>query len=295
MHWMFPMEPLIEKLVVLPKVEVQLATVYWETAVEHQAASSTYCVCQRLSDNHAPLRIGNISAREAFPRVRSVGFLPPGCSVRLYPMERPFRLLNCSFDKEYFEEFAQIGQKQWEEHTHDLVSIRDRRLELMMQEIYAELVQPDFAYEMVIEAASTMILVELARYGRRLGQGKPRRNSGQGLAPWQLRRIYDRIEESEAIGYPSLDELSKLCGISQSHLMRTFKVSTGWPIHKYIAEDRLMAAKRLLASGQLNAKEIAGRLGFRSPAYFATAFRRMTGTTPSEYRLEALANRQGRS
>jgi AraC family transcriptional regulator len=280
------MEHLIEREVVLPRVAVQLATVRWATAEEHQPMASRYCVCQRLSENHAPLRIENVNAREAFPRVGSVGFLPPGSSVRMHPVEGPFRVLNCAFEKSYFEEVADIGQEQWEEHTHALVVIRDRRLEMLMQEIYAELIQPDFGRDLLIEAASTMILVEIARYGRRLARSD---HKGQGLAPWQLRRIHDRLDASIELGFPSLDELAQLCGISQSHLMRSFKTSTGWPLHKYVAEERLKAAKRILVSEHLNSKKIAEKLGFRNPAYFATAFRRMTGKTPSEFRREARA------
>lgn len=283
------MDHVVERAILLPRVEVHLATMHWTTAQEHSPMTGRYCVCQRLSDNHAPLRIENVNAREAFTRVRSVGFLPPDCAVRMYPVQGPFRVLNCAFDKDYFEEVADIGREQWEAHTHALVSIRDRRLEMMMQEIYAELIQPDFGQELLVEALSTMILVEMARYGRRLGQGGSRANGSQGLAPWQLRRINDRLAAALEIGYPSLDELSQLCGISQSHLMRTFKTSTGWPIHKYVAEERLKAAKRMLLAEQLNSKKIASTLGFRSPAYFATAFRRMTGKTPSEFRREARA------
>lgn len=285
------MEQVIEKKVVLSRVSVQLATVKWATSEEFSPQfSGYYNICQRLSDDHSPLRIGNLPTREAFPRVRSVGFLPPDCSVQLYPMDRPFRALNCIFDKDFFEETTQIHQKHWDEHTSALVSIKDRRLEMMMQEIYGEMVQPGFAHDLLIEAASTMILVEMARYGRRLGNVSGQSGAGQGLAPWQLRRIHERIEASLEIGYPSLDELARICGISQSHLMRTFKVSTGWQIHKYIAEERMRAAKLMLAKDQLHSKEISARLGFSSPAYFATAFLRMTGMTPTDYRRQARAN-----
>jgi len=138
-----------------------------------------------------------------------------------------------------------------------------------------------------------MILIEMARYGRRLGSPGRTGAAGQGLAPWQLRRINERLALALEQGYPGLDELAALCGISQSHLMRSFKIATGWPIHKFITEERLRAAKQMLAQGEINAKEIASRLGFRSPAYFATAFRRMTGKTPTEYRREAQARAIG--
>jgi len=144
------MEPVIEAELTLPHVSVQLATVNLTEARDVLPGTSGYNICQRLSDDHAPLRIGNINAREAFPRVGSVGFLPPGCAVRLYPMDGPFRVLNCDFEPAHFEAATGFGQDIWDEHTGALVSIRDRRLELLMQEIHAELVQPDYGQEEVV-------------------------------------------------------------------------------------------------------------------------------------------------
>lgn len=284
-----PMQPHIEKSLVLPRVSIQLATVQWAGVEQVGARHYGYNICQRLSDNHAPLRIGNVKAREAFPRLHSVGFLPPGCAVKLYPVDGPFRVLNCLFQPEWFESVTGIGQKDWDEHTGALVWIRNRRLEVLMQEIHAEMVQPGHGHEMLIEAAATMILVEMARYGRRLAETSGQEAPGQGLAPWQMRRISERLGEALVAGYPTMAELAKLCGISQSHLMRTFKATTGWPIHKYIAEERIRAAKAMLADDAITTKEVAARLGFRSPAYFATAFRRATGLTPSDFRRQALS------
>lgn len=284
------MEQQLEKVLHLPRVEVELASMRWTSVQDIVPRAKGYNVCQRLSPDHAPIRIGNINASEAFPRVKSVGFLPPGCPVRLYPVEGQFKVLNLAYEKEHFERVTQIGQEQWERHTGRLVSIRDRRIEIMMQEIHGELVSPGFAHDLLIEAASTMILVELARYGQSLGKGSVRGGgAGQGLAPWQLRRINERIEAGLEEGYPGMAELAALCGISQSHLMRSFKLATGWSIHQYVAEERVRAAKRLLRCEDLNAQQVSVRLGFRSPAYFATAFRRMTGKTPTEFRREALA------
>jgi AraC-like DNA-binding protein len=281
------MKQIVEKTLSLPNVSVHLATIEWSGVEEVEPQNFGYNICQRLSEDHAPLRIENINVAEAFPRVRSVAFLPPGCTVKMHTVNGPFRVLNCNFEKTYFESITKIDQNFWEDHRQALVAIKDRRLEVMMQELYAELEQPGFAGDLLIEAVSTMTLVEMARYGRRLEQLKGPGASGHGLAPWQLRRINERLEASLELGYPGIDELARICSISQSHLMRSFKTSTGWPIHKYVAEERLRAAKKMLAGEHLNSKEIASRLGFRSPAYFATAFRRMTGKTPTEYRREA--------
>lgn len=277
------MEQLIEKEVALPGVSMQLASVRW--GIVQEFSHACYYVCQRLSDDHPPLRIGNLPISEAFPRARSVGFLPPNCSVQIHPIVQPFRVVNCSFDAAHFEEITQIGSKEWLEHAGELVLLKSSRLETLMQEIHAELMQPGFAYELHLEAVATMILVELARYAR-----SNERGNGPALSSWQMRCIQERIKASLEVGYPSLEELARLCHISQSHLMRSFKAATGWPIHKYIAVERLNAAKGMLAKDELKTKEISVRLGFRSPAYFSTAFRRMTGKTPSEYRKDALAS-----
>lgn len=109
------------------------------------------------------------------------------------------------------------------------------------------------------------------------------------MAPWQLRRIEERIQASLELGYPDSSELANLCGVSQGHLARAFKASTGWQIHRYIAEQRLDAAKTMLAEERVSCEEVSLRLGFTSAGYFSTAFRRMTGKTPREFRKQALA------
>ncbi|HMO67539.1 MAG TPA: helix-turn-helix transcriptional regulator [Novosphingobium sp.] len=281
------MDYVIEQELRLPGVCVSLATVRWGPGLEELAPHDDYRLCQRLSGDHAPLRIGNLPTREAFPRVRSVGFLPPGQPVSIFPGVSAFRALNCSFSRDHFEATAELGEDLWADHAASLVTIRNRRLEVLMQEIHAELVQPSFGRDLLVDAAGTMILVELARYGRELERASPRSAAVRGLAPWQLRRIQERLAASPQTHYPDLAELAALCGISKSHLMRSFKASTGWQIHKFIAEERLKSAKAMLQADHHSFKEIARLLGFGSAAYFATAFRRMTGMTPSDYRKKA--------
>ncbi len=283
------METHVEFEASFANVKVALASGHWGATEERPARVRGYSVCQRLSADHPALRIGNMPAREAFPRVHSVGFLPPGQSVRLYPQEPPFRALNCVFDEDYFVSATQIDRDGWQENMRSLMTIRSRRIEALMQAIYFELLNPGFGNALMIEAASTMILVELGRIGQRLSQPHNETGVNQCLAPWQVRRINERIDASLELGYPSPMELAKLCGISQSHLMRTFKASTGWQICKYIAHHRLQEAKRLLAEDHASIKAIAVRLGFCNSAYFATAFRRMTGIAPKDFRKQARA------
>jgi AraC-like DNA-binding protein len=280
------MEEYIETLIVLPSITVQLATVSWQGAI-NMPAYGGYILSQRLSEHHAAIPIGNVQAPEVLSRVRSVGLLPPGCPVRLFPVEHPLSVLLCTFEEEYFERVTGTSRHEWEEHLGSLVTMRNQRLETLMQEILAELQQPGYGQALLVESVATMLVVELARYKRSLdGHASGQR---QALAPWQLRAIEERIRTSVKHGYPNLAELAELCGISQGHLTRSFKATTGWQIHAYISSERFNTAKRLLSTAELSCEEVAARLGFKSAAYFSTAFRRATGATPSEFRRNALS------
>lgn len=287
-----PIQHELEREVTLSNVTVKLATIAWE-GIGQKPPFPSYSLFQRLSDNHSSLRIGNLSTPEVLPRVRSVGFLPPFYSVHLFPIEKPLRVLYCFYDVDFVEETTGFSREQWEQHAGSLAALRNQRLELLMQEIYAELEQPGFAQTLLIEAVTTMMLVELARCVRQLDRTRSKQGDSLPLTHWQLRRIQERIQASLELGYPNLSELANLCGVSQGHLARAFKAATGWQIHKYICEERVNTAKTMLAREQLSCEEVSVRLGFKSPGYFSTAFRRVTGKTPREYRRQAIARNVG--
>ncbi len=279
------MDHTAQKEVVLPHALVQLATVSWQ-GVEETPAYDGYCLSQRLSENHSPLRIGRLNAREVLPRVRSLGLLPPGHPIQLFPIGKPLQVLYCIFDAKNFEKVTGTTREQWAEQVDQLVAIKSKRLEILMQEIHAELLQPDYGSETLVEAVTNMILVELARLARTLNKQSLKRSLSVVLAPWQFRRIQERIQVAPEQGYPSLAELADICGISEGHLARTFKAATGWQIHQYIADERMRVAKSMLAGNELTCEEVSVRLGFKSAAYFSTAFRRVSGKSPSQYRSE---------
>jgi two-component system response regulator YesN len=61
------------------------------------------------------------------------------------------------------------------------------------------------------------------------------------------------------------------------------------PMH-YRNIVRIDKAKLLLADQQLTVDDVAERVGFDDPKYFARVFRDLTGTTPSAYRRSRLAD-----
>lgn len=280
-----------ETQVVLPSVTVELATITWSEA-SASPLRETHALFQRLSRDHPPLRLGELSAYDLLPRMRSVGFVPAGTSVPLAPVGKPLKVLTCFFDAAYAESRTGMATEFWARHRVALASLRNKRLELLMQELHAELEQPGPAHEFLIGALSDVMLVEVGRFALRQERRKTKQGIVLALAPWQLLKVEERINISPELGrYPSLSELAELCGISVGHLTRAFKVSTGWQIHKYISAQRIRTAHDLLCEGDLTCEQVAARLGFSSPGYFATAFRRMTGEAPSEVRRKSIAAR----
>ncbi|UKI39192.1 MAG: AraC family transcriptional regulator [Alistipes putredinis] len=68
---------------------------------------------------------------------------------------------------------------------------------------------------------------------------------------------------------------------------RSFAEMRGKTIGKYKNELRLDEARRLLASSAFSIQEICYKSGFRDVAHFCRTFRKITGTSPSEYRKKS--------
>jgi AraC-like DNA-binding protein/mannose-6-phosphate isomerase-like protein (cupin superfamily) len=85
-----------------------------------------------------------------------------------------------------------------------------------------------------------------------------------------------------------IDELASQVAVSPSYLFRLFKKKMQvTPMH-YRNMVRIDKAKLLLADQQLTVDDVAERVGFEDPKYFARVFRELTGLTPSGYRRARL-------
>ena len=105
-----------------------------------------------------------------------------------------------------------------------------------------------------------------------------------GLSPRKLQTVIDYIETNleEKIG---LDALAKITQTSPYHFSRLFKQSTGITPYQYVIQQRIELGKQLLKKEELPIAEIAIMCGFANQSSFATAFRRLVGITPRNYRM----------
>ena len=85
----------------------------------------------------------------------------------------------------------------------------------------------------------------------------------------------------------SLQEIANALYINGSYLLRVYKAYTGHTLLWYHSHLRCEKAKELLTESDLSISEIGEKVGFVSSAHFSHVFKKLTGTTPSAYRLSA--------
>jgi AraC family transcriptional regulator len=125
-----------------------------------------------------------------------------------------------------------------------------------------------------------------------IGRG-PKIHPG-GLAPWQMRRVRELIDQSAA-GDLRLARLAAECGLSVSQFARSFKRSFGSPAHRYLMAHRVETAKALLLRSELPLAEIALRAGFSDQAALSRTFRGIAGTAPAKWRMKCARSRESRN
>lgn len=85
----------------------------------------------------------------------------------------------------------------------------------------------------------------------------------------------------------SLDSVSEILHISPAYLSAQFKKYQKMNFLDCLTELRINAAKELLADPFRSAAEVASMVGYEDASYFARAFKKRTGMTPTQYRKEA--------
>ena len=76
-------------------------------------------------------------------------------------------------------------------------------------------------------------------------------------------------------------------GMSPFYFSRQIKVATGKTFLEFLTAYRIEKAKMCLLSTELPVSEVGRSVGYPDPSYFAKAFRRSTGCTPTDYRNTA--------
>ena len=85
----------------------------------------------------------------------------------------------------------------------------------------------------------------------------------------------------------SLDSVGEILHISPAYLSAQFKKYQKMNFLDCLTELRINAAKELLADPFRSSAEVASMVGYEDASYFARAFQKRTGMTPTQYRRQA--------
>lgn len=100
----------------------------------------------------------------------------------------------------------------------------------------------------------------------------------------QIERVAKYISENLHSSDLTVEQLSRMCNISEVHFRRIFSYIYHVSPIKFITVARINKAKELLISDPSCISEIAEKCGFQNHYYFSKVFKSETGMTPSKFR-----------
>lgn len=130
-----------------------------------------------------------------------------------------------------------------------------------------------FGASVLRQAIFTQLMVEINRLS--LAGGTVSAAEGDSKVVALLQYLNAHLTEGL-----SIDELAERFYISKYHMMRRFRDETGYTIHGYLTEKRLLLAQQLLSQG-IPPGEAAAQCGYQEYSTFSRAYKKLFGTSPS--------------
>lgn len=158
---------------------------------------------------------------------------------------------------------------------------RGQLLRHVSELLVAELNESAIGGTLVIDHLVRVLFVHLlrahsAQADRKLGWLSALSDPRIGAA---LRAIHLRVEHGWSLG-----ELSDIAGMSRSAFAASFKGKVGRAPLEYIIHWRMSIARDALRRDAISISELAFKVGYESESAFSTAFRRVVGFSPKQFR-----------
>ncbi|MDT0293027.1 BLUF domain-containing protein [Mesonia ostreae] len=133
--------------------------------------------------------------------------------------------------------------------------------------------------------ASVLNVLSCQFLNRELNLKRERKKSVK-LSKSELRSVIELTEYIAAnLDKPlKLVNLERECGLNQKRIQDGFRYFFQMSVNKYIGNLRILKAKELIETTDLNISEIVYAIGFNSRSYFSKIFSVKYGLLPSEYR-----------
>ncbi len=130
------------------------------------------------------------------------------------------------------------------------------------------------------------LLVLLTRLRRLYPLNDVVRTSGPSYV---LAKRFMLLIESEYLSFTSIGQYAQALSVSERQLNEAVKRTVARTASQVVQDRIVLQAKRLLCNSDLPIADIAYRLNFEDPAYFARFFKRHTQRTPGDFRRQSAA------
>ena len=147
-------------------------------------------------------------------------------------------------------------------------------------------------YKYILESISTQIVIELLRNLKsNISEKMQRTETGARV---NILRAIEYITENYNRKIVN-KEILEIANLSPYYFIRLFKKETGKTPHAYLLHLKIEKAKELLAFSNYSVTEICFICGFSEHSHFSKVFKKLTGSTPLQYRKENKRTRSRRN
>jgi two-component system response regulator YesN len=87
--------------------------------------------------------------------------------------------------------------------------------------------------------------------------------------------------------------VAKAFHFNPSYLSTFFASHNPEGFNEYLNKIRVEKASELLRGGEASISEISGMVGYSDHSYFTKVFKKRTGLSPSQYRIQQLTRQRG--
>lgn len=150
----------------------------------------------------------------------------------------------------------------------------------LLNKIYLEYIHRENGYEALLRAYLVELIVNIFR-------------NTNDTAPAEQSTPQSRIVETTLTflkknyqKHLSLDDLAAQVFLSKDYFSRVFRENTGMSVSAFLQKLRIEEACKLLTTTNYTVDQIASLCGFGDVKHFYTTFKKRTGTTPRQYRLQ---------
>ena len=148
----------------------------------------------------------------------------------------------------------------------------------IIYKIYREFKKQDPAYELYIEGAILQLISCLVRNSLVQADTNKLEQKFKKLQP-VLTYLENNYHKEIDLGMAS-----DMVNMSYYHFSRYFKKAIGHSFTEYLNLVRVLEAKKLLLTEELNISEIAYKVGYSNISSFNRAFKKINGLTPTEFK-----------